>query len=111
MRRTRNVIPTLADRKTLTVLYTPHRDSITCSVSHTADVETINQLVPNLMQSVPCDGSYGSYDFLSQLWQSMWHRRNEHFVFYVAPQEEVWNEVCRPRQPSAPHVTGSCTTD
>jgi hypothetical protein len=33
-----------------------------CSTSHTADVETIIQLVPNFVQSVPSDGSYGSCD-------------------------------------------------
>jgi hypothetical protein len=33
-----------------------------CSASHTADVKTIIQLVPNFVQSVPSDGSYGSYD-------------------------------------------------
>jgi hypothetical protein len=31
-----------------------------CSASHTAGVETIIQLVPNFVQSVPGDGSYGS---------------------------------------------------
>jgi hypothetical protein len=36
-----------------------------CSASHTADVETIIQLVPNFEQSVPSDGSYGSGDSLS----------------------------------------------
>jgi hypothetical protein len=33
-----------------------------CSASHTADVETTIQLVPNFLQSVPSDGSYGSCD-------------------------------------------------
>jgi hypothetical protein len=40
-----------------------------CSASHTADVEMIIQLVPNFVQSVPSDGSYGSCDLLPQLWQ------------------------------------------
>jgi hypothetical protein len=31
-----------------------------CSASHTADVETIIQRVPNFVQSVSGDGSYGS---------------------------------------------------
>jgi hypothetical protein len=35
-----------------------------CSASHTADVETIIKLVPNFVQSVPSDGSYGSCDSL-----------------------------------------------
>jgi hypothetical protein len=35
-----------------------------CSASHTADVETIIQLVPNFVQSFPSDGSYGSCDSL-----------------------------------------------
>jgi hypothetical protein len=33
-----------------------------CSASHTTDVETITQLVPNSAHSVPSDGSYGSCD-------------------------------------------------
>jgi hypothetical protein len=41
-----------------------------CSASHTADVETIIQLVPNFVQSVPCDGSYGSSD--SRKWILGW---------------------------------------
>jgi hypothetical protein len=60
-----------------------------CSASHTADVETIIQLVPNFVQSVPRDGSYGSCDSLPQLWQRSRQRRDKIFVFYVAPQEEV----------------------
>jgi hypothetical protein len=59
------------------------------SASHTADVETIIQLVPNFVQSVPSDGSYGSCDSLPQLWQRSQQRRDKHFVFHVAPQEEV----------------------
>jgi hypothetical protein len=35
-----------------------------CSASHTAYVETIIRLVPNFVQSVPSDGSYGSSDSL-----------------------------------------------
>jgi hypothetical protein len=35
-----------------------------CSASHVADVETIIQLVPNFVQSVPSCGSYGSCDSL-----------------------------------------------
>jgi hypothetical protein len=34
------------------------------SASHTADVETIIELVPNFVQSVPNDESYGSCDWL-----------------------------------------------
>jgi hypothetical protein len=60
-----------------------------CSASHTADVETITQLVPNFVQSVPSDRSYGSCDTLPQLWQRSLQMRDKHFVFYVAPQEEV----------------------
>jgi hypothetical protein len=41
-----------------------------CSASHTADVETIIQLVPNFMRSVPSDGSYGSCD--SNKWILGW---------------------------------------
>jgi hypothetical protein len=41
-----------------------------CSASHTADVETIIQLVPNFVQSVPSDGSYGSCD--SRKWILDW---------------------------------------
>jgi hypothetical protein len=41
-----------------------------CSASHTADVETIIQLVPNFVQSVPRDGSYGSCD--SRKWILGW---------------------------------------
>jgi hypothetical protein len=41
-----------------------------CSVSHTADIETIIQLVPNFVQSVPSDGSYGSCD--SRKWILGW---------------------------------------
>jgi hypothetical protein len=33
-----------------------------CSASHTADVETIIQLVTNFMQCAPSDGSYGICD-------------------------------------------------
>jgi hypothetical protein len=35
-----------------------------CSASHTADVETIIQLIQNFVQSVPSDGSYVSCDSL-----------------------------------------------
>jgi hypothetical protein len=41
-----------------------------CSASHTADVETIIQLVPNFVQSVSGDGSYGSCD--SRKWILGW---------------------------------------
>jgi hypothetical protein len=41
-----------------------------CSASHTADVETEIQLVPNFVQSVPSDGSYGSCD--SRKWILGW---------------------------------------
>jgi hypothetical protein len=41
-----------------------------CSASHTADVETIIQLVPNFVQSGPSDGSYGSCD--SRKWILGW---------------------------------------
>jgi hypothetical protein len=41
-----------------------------CSASHTADVETIIKLVPNFVQSVPSDGSYGSCD--SSKWILGW---------------------------------------
>jgi hypothetical protein len=40
------------------------------SASHTADVETIIQLVPNSVQSVPTDGIYGSCD--SRKWILGW---------------------------------------
>jgi hypothetical protein len=40
------------------------------SASHTADVETIIQLVPYFVQSVPSDGSYGSCD--SRKWILGW---------------------------------------
>jgi hypothetical protein len=36
----------------------------TCTASHMADVETKIQLVPNFVQSVPSDGSYGGCDSL-----------------------------------------------
>jgi hypothetical protein len=35
-----------------------------CSASHTSDVETIIELVPNFVQSVHSDVSYGSCDSL-----------------------------------------------
>lgn len=35
-----------------------------CSAIHTTDVETIIQLVPNFVLSVPSDGGYGSCDLL-----------------------------------------------
>jgi hypothetical protein len=35
-----------------------------CSASHTADVETIIQLVPKFVQRVSGDKRYGSYDSL-----------------------------------------------
>jgi hypothetical protein len=38
--------------------------------SHTADVETIIQVVQNFVQSAPSDGSYGSYD--SRKWILGW---------------------------------------
>jgi hypothetical protein len=60
-----------------------------CSVSHTADVETVIQLVPNFVQSVRGDGNYGSCDSQPQLWQRSRQKRDKHFVFCVAPQEEV----------------------
>jgi hypothetical protein len=41
-----------------------------CTASHTTDVETIIQLVPNLVQSVPSDGSYDSCD--SRKWILGW---------------------------------------
>jgi hypothetical protein len=41
-----------------------------CSASHTADVETIIQLVRNFVQSVPSDGNYGSCD--SRKWILDW---------------------------------------
>jgi hypothetical protein len=41
-----------------------------CSASHAADVETIIQLVPNFVQGVPSDGSYGSCD--SRKWILGW---------------------------------------
>jgi hypothetical protein len=41
-----------------------------CSASHTADVETIIQLVPNFVQSVSSDESYGSCD--SHKWILGW---------------------------------------
>jgi hypothetical protein len=41
-----------------------------CSASHMADVETIIQLVPNFVQSVRSDGSYGSCD--SRKWILGW---------------------------------------
>jgi hypothetical protein len=41
-----------------------------CSASHTADVETIIQLVPNFVQRVRIDGSYGSCD--SRKWILGW---------------------------------------
>jgi hypothetical protein len=41
-----------------------------CSVSHMADVETIIQFVPNFVQGVPSDGSYGSCD--SRKWILGW---------------------------------------
>jgi hypothetical protein len=48
-----------------------------CSASHTEDVETMIQLVPNFVQSVPSDGSYGSCD--SRKW----------IIGYVVPCEIV----------------------
>jgi hypothetical protein len=41
-----------------------------CSASHTADVETIIQLVPNFVQSISSDGSCGSCD--SRKWILGW---------------------------------------
>jgi hypothetical protein len=41
-----------------------------CSTSHTADVEMIIQHVPNFVQCVPSDGSYGSCD--SRKWILGW---------------------------------------
>jgi hypothetical protein len=41
-----------------------------CSASHTANVETIIQLVQNFVQSVSSDGSYGSCD--SRKWILGW---------------------------------------
>jgi hypothetical protein len=41
-----------------------------CSASHTADVKITIQLVPNFVQSVPGDGSYGSCD--SRKWILGW---------------------------------------
>jgi hypothetical protein len=83
------------------------------SASPTADVETTIQLVPNFVQSVPSDGSYSSCDSLPQLWQRSRQRRDRHFIFHVAPQEEVArSSIWRFRRSSAPHdVTGPCTTD
>jgi hypothetical protein len=60
-----------------------------CSASHTADVEMIIQLIPNFVQCVPSDGSYGNCDLLPQLWQRLQQGQDKHFVFYVAPQGEV----------------------
>jgi hypothetical protein len=59
-----------------------------CSASHTADVETIIQLVPNFC-SVPSDGSYESCDSLPQLWQRPRQRRDKRFVFYVSSREDI----------------------
>jgi hypothetical protein len=50
------------------------------------DVETKIQLVPNIVQSVPGDESYGSFD--STL-AEIAAEANEHFVFYTVPHEEA----------------------
>jgi hypothetical protein len=45
--------------------------------NHTADVETIIQLVESFVQTVPSDENCSSCDLLPQLWQRLQQRRDK----------------------------------